>query len=101
MPGKPRIQEFHFNANQQLLTCISTGGPATDVIWRRNKARLNMDGIKYSQVQMIDDMAERSYINILRIRKLDPADVAGNYSCTVSNIRGNDDRSVEIKGEDV
>ena len=101
MSGKPRIQEFNFNASEQLLVCISTSGPATDVIWRRNEAKLNMDGTNYSQIQTIDDKAESTYINTLRIRKLDPADVAGNYNCTVSNIRGNESRSLEIKGEDV
>ena len=97
--GKPQIENFYFNANQQSLICTSAKGPATDVIWERNGATLSLDGIKYSQTQLINNTAESIYVSTLYIRDLNPADVAGNYSCTVGNLRDSIKQVIEINGE--
>lgn len=99
--GKPQIENLYFNANQQSLTCTSANGPATQVIWERNGAALSLDGNSYSQIQLINDTNESIYDSTLFIRDLSPADVAGNYSCTIKNVR---DRLgikqvIEINGE--
>ena len=60
---------------------------------------LSLDKIKYSQIQLINNTAESIYVNTLYIRNLHPEDVAGNYSCTIRNLRGTMKRGIEIKGE--
>ena len=83
---------------QQSLNCISANGPATDVIWERNGIQLDIDDVKYSQSQQVVNTSESMYINSLRVRNLDPMDVAGNYTCTVNNSRGYANQYFQIKG---
>lgn len=97
--GKPQIENIYFSANHQSLTCVSANGPATDVIWERNEVILSLDGIKYSQIQLINNTTESIYVNTLYIRNLNPEDVAGNYSCTIRNLRDSMKQGLEIKGE--
>ena len=97
--GNPHIENLHFNANQQSLTCTSANGPATHVIWERNGATLALDGVRYSQIQLITNRTESIYVNTLYIRDLNPADVAGNYSCTIRNVRGSIKQGIQINGE--
>ena len=77
-----------FKANVQSLVCASSDGPATDVTWKRNGVSLPMQGSTYTQVQQITDAVNSIYINTLKIRGVDPSNVAGNYSCLISNLRG-------------
>ena len=89
-----------FEANEQSLICISTDGPATSVTWKRNGIRLSMQGTVYTQIQDITNMTESTYISTLKIRGVVPSEVAGNYSCSITNLRGSDDeQNLEIKGE--
>ena len=65
------------------LTCISTGGPATTVIWTRKSPGdvitvLN-DG---SQVSVLDNTLTGQYTHTLRVSQIDVATV---YECFVSN----------------
>ena len=96
--GIPMIKEFSFDANQQMLVCISTSGPATDVTWVRNDTDLRVDGTIYRQIQTITNTIESLYTNVLYICRLHPEDVAGNYSCTISNLKGIAHQFLEIKG---
>ena len=88
-----------FEATMQSLICISIDGPATDVTWKQNGVTLSTQGITYTQVQQITNMTESIYISILEIRGIVPSEVAGNYSCLISNLRGSDEQNLEIKGE--
>ena len=88
-----------FEAITQSLICISADGPATHVSWKRNGVTLSTQGITYTQVQQITNMTESIYISILEIRGIVPSEVAGNYSCLISNLRRSDERNLEIKGE--
>ena len=97
--GKPNIQNFSFDASQQSLNCISVDGPASNVSWMRNGKKLTLDEDTYSQTQQIVNTSESMYINILFIRNNDLAKVAGNYSCTVSNLQGNSMEELNIEGE--
>ena len=98
-PGQPTIQEFSFDAFQQALNCISVDGPASDVSWMRNGKKLTLDEVTHSQIQQIVNTSESMYINTLFIHNTDLAKVAGNYSCTVSNLRGKSTQEFIIKGE--
>ena len=99
-PGKPTIQNFSFDASQQSINCISVDGPASDVSWMRNGKKLTLDEVTHSQIQRIVNTFESMYINTLFIRNNDLAKVAGNYSCTVSNLRGISTEELNIKGEE-
>ena len=97
--GTPSVEQFSFDANEQVLVCTSINGPATNVTWRRNKVKLKTDEMKYKQTQTIANKIESRYVSHLYIRTPDPKDVAGNYSCTVGNSRGNDTQNLEIRGK--
>ena len=99
LTGKPRIEHLSFDRYQQTLNCTSAFGPATDVVWMRNERKLNIDGATYQQLQTITNRSESSYVNMLYIHKRNPADVAGNYSCTIRNIRGHATQNLEVQGE--
>ena len=61
--------------------------------------KLIRDEVKYQQTQTIFNKTESRYVSQLYIRTPDPKDVAGNYSCTVSNLRGDDVQRLEIRGK--
>ena len=66
-----------------VLTCISTGGPATTVIWTRKSpgdvVTVVNDG---SQVSLLDHTFTGQYTHTLRVSQIDVATV---YECFVSN----------------
>ena len=64
------------------LTCTSTGGPATTVIWKRNGTILRNDSNHNITSQVIDPM-NITYTNTLTVT----GRLAGQYECNVSNIR--------------
>ena len=66
-----------------VLTCISTGGPATTVIWTRKSpgdvVTVLNDG---SQVSLLDNTVTGQYTHTLRVSQIDLTTV---YECFVSN----------------
>ena len=77
-----------------ILTCVSTGGPATTVTWTRDGAAVT--GVTS---QTVIDMMTATYNNTLTVTGRLP----GMYNCGVENDRGFDAeaRSVTGKGCDV
>ena len=66
---------------QFTLTCVSKGGPATLVEWRRDGKEIT-ENSTYSTSQIIVDTSSTTvYNNTLRVRKRE----GGDYRCTVSN----------------
>ena len=66
---------------QFTLTCVSKGGPATLVVWRRDGKEIT-DNSTYSISQIIVDTSRNVvYNNTLRVRGRE----GGVYRCTVSN----------------
>ncbi len=63
------------------MTCISTGGPVTNLTWNRS-------GGSYSQRTIIVDTVSATYHNLLYISSNTLSDYTGIFSCTVSNSRG-------------
>ena len=78
------------------LACISTGGPATSVTWKKNGEVLFIDGSSYQQTQIIVDDVNAVYKNILHSDN--PADLVGSFTCTVHNARGSDNMSMSTNG---
>ena len=63
------------------LTCVSKGGPATRVVWRRDGKEIT-ESSTYSTSQIIvNTFSTTVYNNTLRVRGRE----GGVYRCTVSN----------------
>ena len=76
---------LHFDPNNQTLTCHSTGGPATYVIWTKDSENIT----EGSYTELIDAMTA-TYTHTLAVRE------RGNYTCTVgSNKNGSSLQSSE------
>ena len=73
-----------YNASSHTLTCISTGSPATTVIWRKNGVVINTDGDVYEREQMITRSS--NYHNQLII--IDSALSIAGVTCQISNTIG-------------
>ena len=87
------------NSNGRGLVCTSTGGPATNVIWKINSHLLITDGSPYQQSQRIVSKEDATFENILHI----PSDSIANYNtiyeCLVMNSVGNDSMSLRLEGK--
>ena len=65
---------------QFILTCISTGGPATNVTWTRDSVTVT-DGNK----TVLDNRTTSQYTHTLTVTG--GSGMGGPYTCTVSNNR--------------
>ena len=79
------------------LTCTSTGGPATTVIWKRNGTILRDDSNHNITSQVIDPV-NITYTNTLTVT----GRLAGQYECNVSNIRTSpsETRHIRVVGKE-
>jgi hypothetical protein len=75
-----------YNVTSHTLTCISTGSPATTVIWRRNGVIINTDGDVYEREQMLIIHYYFEYHNQLII--IDSTLSIAGVTCQVSNTLG-------------
>ena len=98
--GQVTIISFKYNRTTQTITCTSTGGPATDVIWSKDTANISMvsnEGRLYEHSQIILNTTSATYENRLRI--VDKSSkAAGIYTCEVTNLRGSTNESLYIQG---
>ena len=99
--GSPKVNEpLFYSANQslntQILTCISTGGPATKVLWKRNGALINQ--MYHAQFQRIIDVETSKYENVLSLGSKSPVNITGKYSCIVSNARNQTEQNTTLHG---
>lgn len=96
--GRPIIamQGITFNRTSQTLTCTSTGGPPATITWNRNGQPLTIDSIgsTYEQSQRLVDAEEATYDNVLYANNV--SNLIGNFTCMVSNIRGNAARGITV-----
>ena len=70
-----------------VLTCTTTGSPATTVTWTRDGQPVTIDGRTYNMVQTVINRASATYENVLTVSE--PA--SGNtFTCTVANALGSD-----------
>ena len=83
----------------QTIVCTSTGGPATDVTWYKDKEQIMTpsEGGTYNYSQIITNTTSATYENRLRIVDKS-SDAAGNYTCQVTNSRGGMNGSLYIQG---
>ena len=91
--GSTEIQSLTYNTASGVLTCTSTGGPATDVTWNRG-------GQVYNQNKIVDDTVNGIYYNLLTITSSQISDYTGSFTCIVRNTRGSSSRTTgEYKGK--
>ncbi len=89
---------FTYERMSQTLSCVSTGGPATSVLWSRDNVTLPVDGSSYEQSQIILDTGLATYDSKLTI-KLSSNQTYGLYRCQVSNIKGMDSAVLRVSGK--
>jgi hypothetical protein len=95
LTGIVRIDNLDFDIETQTFTCISSGGPASIVTWRRNNRSVE---VKYSRHQQIVNTVTAEYHNILMLNSEEPDNVVGHYVCSVSNERGEDEIGFQLQG---
>ena len=93
MPMISKSPEYSSYNNSQLLTCISVGGPATTVEWLKD------DNIKYEQLKRIINLTTAEYQSTLLLGQSIPEEVIGNYTCRVSNARGEANKTIRLYGK--
>ena len=79
--------EVTFDSDQMILTCISTGGPATTVTWTRDSITVT-EGTE----TVLDDPVTAQYTHTLTVT------TGGEYTCTVSNNKPSSDSASIILG---
>ena len=94
--GSPIVTGLTFDDQSRTLTCTSTGGPATNVTWRRDGVLIT----PHQQTKRLVDPVNGTYQTVLTI---DPSvgwsDIVGTYNCTVENARGGSSEIVIVPGE--
>ena len=97
-PAPPTVTSLNFDPVGVVLTCISTGSPATIVTWMREGEELTIDGTVYTATQTVTNRRESTYENVLtsNVMKF----TAGVYSCRVENALGiSEPMSLKIVGK--
>ena len=96
LPAPPSITHlwFTYGPTSSNLTCISTGSPATNVIWMRDGQPLILNGSTYQLTQTVADRRLSTYKNVLIINRA-TSDIIGNtYNCTIINALGKVSRTL-------
>ena len=72
------------------LTCNSTGGPATNVIWTRDPGTVIGD-----KMTVLNDPVTAQYTHSLTVT----GRLGGLYTCNVSNRQSADEKSITVEGK--
>ena len=95
--GAPSVTSLTFSGH--FLTCISIGGPATTVTWRKDGVVIPPNAT-YQQTKRVIDNSTSTYQTVLTI---DPSvgrsGIVGTYNCTVENARGESSMILVVAGE--
>ncbi len=93
LTGTPTIPGgIQFNRTDLSLTCVSNGGPASEVVWTKDGDTVSTDN--YTLTQTVSSTFPITYENVLTASNI--ADLVGTFTCTVSNIRGASNTAVVI-----
>ena len=84
-----------YDKNSTTLTCTSTGGPPTTVVWKKNNVPVNMS--IYQQSQRLVNAETATYKNVLFSN--DITNFMGPFTCEISNARVTVHESVELNGQ--
>ena len=79
-----------YDNSSREVTCASTGGPATSVIWNRS-------GPTYKNSKRIVNTIQARYINTLTVPSSEElTDATESFTCLVSNSRGNSSKTLSL-----
>ncbi len=93
--GVPSVTSVTLVRASLTLTCVSNGGPASEVVWTRDGATVSTG---YTLTQTVTNTATATYDNVLTATAV--ANLVGNFTCTVNNIRGTSNtETLQIAGE--
>ena len=99
MIGVPLVSMLSYSHPSCTLTCVSTGGPATNVTWRKVDVIISPSSPSHQQSQRVVNTSTATYHNLLSITSSDISDYSGSFTCTVSNTRGSSQSmSLDING---
>ena len=93
-PGSPSITSLLFDRDNTTLTCTSTGGPPTSVIWRKNGAPVNSS--LYQQSQRVVSTETATYENVLFSN--DISNFIGTFKCEIDNVRSTVEDTILLYG---
>ena len=97
--GTPDVTRLTFDRESRTLTCTSTGGPATTVIWTKDGAVIT-PSTTHQKTQMIVDTVGGIYQNNLTIAQSVARDnFHGLYSCMAKNSWGTSNRTQYVYGK--
>ena len=97
--GSPIVTSLSYNDQSRTLTCTSTGGPATNVTWRRDGVVITLNAT-HQQTKRVVDPVNGTYQTVLTIDpSVGQSDIVGTYNCTVANDRGESSETVVVPGE--
>ena len=97
--GSPNVTNITFDDQSRTLTCTSTGGPATNVTWRRDEVVITLNDT-HQQTKRIINNVTSTYQTVLTIdSSVSWSDIVGTYNCTVENVRGESSETVTVPGE--
>ena len=90
-----------YSRTSQTLNCTSSGGPATNVTWRKDNVIIPLTSSTHKQNQRVADEVTSTYYNLLSITGSNIVDHIGTFSCTVENNRGSSEKHLDISSESV
>ena len=95
--GSPTVTSLTFDEQFTTLTCTSTGGPATNVTWRRDGVVITLNAT-HQQTKRVVDPVDGTYQTVLTIDS-SVGWIVGTYNCTVENVRRWSSETVVVPGE--
>ena len=97
--GSPNVTSLIYNEQSRTLTCTFTGGPPTNVTWRRDGVVITLNAT-HQQTKRVVDPVNGTYQTVLTIDpSVGQSDIVGTYSCTVKNVKGECSKTVVVPGE--
>ena len=96
--GLPNVTNLTFDEKSRTLTCTSTGGPATTVIWRRDGVVITLNAT-HQQTKRLVDPVNGTYQTVLTIDQSVGQITGTYYNCTVENAGGKSSETVVVPGK--
>lgn len=79
---------YDITGTSMVITCTSTGWPATTITWTKDDTTLASSST-YSFSQSITDRANSTYDNKLTVTGSQLTDLLGDYTCSIETLRHN------------
>ena len=94
-PGDIAISSISVSMDS-ILTCISTGGPATNVTWTRGNDEDNLIPVlDNAQVTVLENATTAQYSHTLNVTG---TDLSAVYGCSVSNNKPSSAKAIASNG---